>query len=439
MKNILVLSDERFTRLSAKLRPTLALAAAIVLPVVLPPPLARAQTETVLHTFDGCKSCAYGGGHALLLKGSHLYGVADGPSDSDAFSLNIPAGGQATFKRLYAFPGGVGGNAGPTSPLISDAHGNLYGALKDGGAYEDGAVFELTPPAKGQTGWTEQLIYSFDAFSDQSGTVENGLAMDSSGAIYGATEYGPGGGALCGGIFKLTPATGGGEWTKTWLHIFSNSGSDGCQPRGNLLLDASGTIYGATQFGGGYFEGTVYTLAPPAAGQSAWTFTTIYQFTGGADGAQPNSGLIGGTGNLWGTTTSGGSGTECLNTEYGCGTVFELAQQTPGDPAYTLTTWHEFGIGTDGFFPRAGLYMDANGTFWGTTEQGGAPGLGSIYMLEPIRATYDYSLVYAFQGILAGDGANPGCALIEDASGALYGTTPAGSGEGAGVIFKLVP
>ena len=63
----------------------------------------------------------------------------------------------------------------------------------------------------------------------------------------------------------------------------------------------------------------------------------------------------------------------------------------------------------------------------------------SLVRLEPVKTSYDYSLVYAFQGIFAGDGANPGCALIEDASGALYGTTPAGSGEGGGVIFKLVP
>ena len=83
--------------------------------------------------------------------------------------------------------------------------------------------------------------------------------------------------------------------------------------------------------------------------------------------------------------------------------------------------------------------MDATGTLWGTTQQGGATGLGSIYKLVPVRTTYDYSLVYAFQGIFEGDGANPGCTLIEDASGALYGTTPAGSGEGGGVIFKLVP
>lgn len=69
------------------------------------------------------------------------------------------------------------------------------------------------------------------------------------------------------------------------------------------------------------------------------------------------------------------------------------------------------------------------------------PGLGTVYKLarDPIRVTYDYSQVYAFQGIYAGDGANPGCALTEDSSGALYGTTPAGKGEGAGIIFKLVP
>ncbi len=431
MMNYLMLSDERFTRLCAQSRSGLALAVAVLLPMVLTPTAARAQTETVLHSFSACKTCAYGGGHELLLKGTHLYGVADGANDSEVYSLNIPAGGQTTFKKVYAFPGGVGGNFGPTSPLISDAHGNLYGAMKDGGAYDDGGIFELTPPAQGQTTWTETLIYSFDALSDQSGTIENGLAMDSQGAIYGATQYGPGGGAICGGIFKLTPA-GGGVWTKTWPHVFSNSGSDGCLPRGNLLLDSTGTIYGATQSGGTYFEGTAYTLVPPPSGQTAWTFTTIHQFTGGSDGAEPNGGLIGGAGNLWGTTTAGGTGTECINTEYGCGTVFQLA-----GPAYTLTTWHDFGIGSDGFNPRAGLYQDASGTLWGTTQQGGAAGLGTIYKLAP--GTYDYSLVYAFQGIFAGDGANPGCALTEDSTGALYGTTPAGSGEGGGVIFKLVP
>ncbi len=209
-----------------------------------------------------------------------------------------------TKRTLYRFTGGADGNI-PLAALVSDSNGNLYGTTNGGGTYGFGTVFKLTPDG------TETVLFSFQ----HTETALGGLALDSDGNFYGVTGNANNGGTGGGSIFKLTP-TG----IKTVLHSFT--GADGDGPSG-VILDNQGNLYGTASsggVGGGCVPvgcGVVFKLIPNG------TETVLYNFTCGADGADP-FGLLtfDSQGNLYGTTTSGGiSGPAC---DFGCGTVFKL-------------------------------------------------------------------------------------------------------------------
>jgi uncharacterized repeat protein (TIGR03803 family) len=168
--------------------------------------------------------------------------------------------------------------------------------------------------------------------------------------------------------------------------------------------------------------GIVLGLAALAAGPAAHatTCTTLHSFTG-PDGAHPVARLVfDATGAaVYGTTENGGSSNS--------GTVFKLDLATK-----TLTTLHAF-TGPDGANPVAGLVFNAAGALYGTTANGGAPGMGTVFKLNP--ATKMLKTLHAFTGA---DGANPVAGLVFDAIGAaLYGTTESGGSSNSGTVFKL--
>jgi hypothetical protein len=179
----------------------------------------------------------------------------------------------------------------PNGELILDSAGNLYGITHSGGIDLYGTVFEVSPQTGGT--WTEQVIYSFDptnANADGENPV-GGLAFDSKGNLYGAT-FNEGGGAVTGdgGVFKLTPQSGG-TWTEQLLHNFTGDytpedvAMDGIFPEAGVVIDASGNLYGTTSGGGVNGDGAFYIIGPeplaatpifsPAAGNygSAQTIT----------------------------------------------------------------------------------------------------------------------------------------------------------------------
>src|SRR5262249_22099891 len=143
-----------------------------------------------------------------------------------------------------------------------------------------GGIFQLTPPAQGQTQWTETVIYNFkgDAVSPfDGGQPFGGLIADANGAFYGTT-VGGGTGDGAGTLFQLTPPTQGQtQWTETVLYNFQGL-ADGEAPSAQLLLGQQGVLYGTTQQGGQYGGGTVFQLTPPAQGQTQWTKTVLYSF-----------------------------------------------------------------------------------------------------------------------------------------------------------------
>lgn len=243
---------------------------------------------------------------------------------------------------------------------------------------------------------------------------EAGVVMDKSGNLYGTTNLG--GPADQGTAFKLAP-----DGTETVLHAFSG-GSDGGYPQAGLLLDKTGNLYGTTVSGGsgcGDGCGTIFKIAPDG------TFATIYAFTGGDDGSFIMSGLVGdGKGNLYGTAQIGGA--------HGYGTVFRLSQDG------ALKVLYAFKGGYDGAYSQAGLIRDSAGNLYGTTRGGGGSsacgdyGCGTIFKLAPDGTE---TVLYAFQG--GNDGGEPYGGVTADSSGNLYGTAISGGTGGLGVVFEL--
>ena len=395
---------------------------------------------------------------------------------------------------LYRFTGGRDGSV-PLAGLLRDAAGSLYGTTSQGGGSNSGTVFELNPPAAGQTRWSEIVLHRSrgpavgDAFDFQAGLATDaagvlygtsargglgdgtvfqligvsetetllyrfldgfagstpvaGLIRDPHGVFYGTTAGG--GGHGFGTVFALTPPkTGKTKWTEQVLYRFAGGPKDGADPQSGLLMDGA-TLYGTTLNGGPGDFGTVFALTPPAARGIGWNEKVLYIFKGGTDGASPEGGLIiDARGALYGTTLGGGNSACGPN---GCGTVFKLSPPAAGGRLWTKTVLYRFRGGTDGFGPLAGLIGDTNRALYGTTGFGGTgcpDGCGTVFELTPPAAgrnMWTETVLYAFRG--GRDGERPAAGLVADAKGVLYGTTELGGtgcdDTGCGTVFKVIP
>jgi uncharacterized repeat protein (TIGR03803 family) len=193
--------------------------------------------------------------------------------------------------------------------------------------------------------------------------------------------------------------------------LYTFTGPNGGGPTAGLLRDKEGNLYGTTSGGGSFGSGTVFEL--DRTGKE----TVLYSFTGGTDGANPVGRLIRDKeGNLYGTASSGGA--------FGAGAVFQL------DPARNETVLYSFSASgtTDGNTPYAGLVRDREGNLYGTTTFGGSPmfsghlsDCGVVFKLD--RANRE-TVLYNFTG--GADGCAPEARLVRDPAGDLYGTTTNG-------------
>jgi uncharacterized repeat protein (TIGR03803 family) len=225
----------------------------------LTPTKAGQWTETVLHNFnfsDGISPYA-----GLVFDGSgNLYGAtyAGGTYGyGTVFELTPQGSGQWNETVLFNFNGQNATGDAPYATLIFDTAGNLYGTTVFGGTYDSGMVFELTPQAGGE--WTETVVHSFEPSNWDGGNPFGGLTTDAAGNLYGTTNQG--GRFNYGTVFKLTPRAGGG-WTEGLLHVFNNNGKDGYNPYCTLLSDSAGNLYGVTYQGGTHNGGTVFEILP---------------------------------------------------------------------------------------------------------------------------------------------------------------------------------
>jgi uncharacterized repeat protein (TIGR03803 family) len=198
------------------------------------------------------------------------------------------------------------------------------------------------------------------------------------------------------------------------MYNFAGS-SDGGDPYASLIRDSAGNLYSTVGYGGTYFAGAVFKVAPNGAE------SVLYSFTGGADGAYPISSLVrDSAGNLYGTTTMGGSAN--------AGVVFKV------DPQGAETVLHNFTGGTDGVDPVGGLLRDKAGNLYGTTSQGGTANAGVLFKISPRGKE---SILHTFTGG-ANDGKYPTyTSVLRDTLGTIYGVTEEGGAADGGIVYKL--
>jgi uncharacterized repeat protein (TIGR03803 family) len=321
-------------------------------------------TEQVIHSFvfNGADGGLPFSSLTFDSKGN-LYGmtVAGGAAEGGTvFELSPGSNGVWNEQILFSFNGGSDGGSLDGGKLTLDGSGNIYGTCFSGGAYGFGVVFELTPGSNGI--WTETILHSFAGGNDGSGPLNESLALDADGNVYGITSVG--GPYDYGVVFELLHGSNG-TWTEKILHAFTG-GADASNPSGGLIFDASHNLYGASFY---------YAFELSTGSNGAWTEKQIHQFTGGSDGAYPESALVfDKAGNLYGTTSDGG---------FHRGTVFELI---PGpDGTWTEKILHKFSpTGGDGVFPAyPALAISLNGTLYGTTQSGGASNEGVVFAVKP--------------------------------------------------------
>jgi uncharacterized repeat protein (TIGR03803 family) len=375
---------------------------------------------------------------------------------------------------LYNFTGGADGSE-PNGALIADAAGNLYGTTVTGGN-GTGVVFELSAGRKGS--WTETVLHSFNG-ADGANPL-GGLVVDAQGNLYGTAFSDTV--TTGGGVFELSPGSNS-DWTFTELHEFSGQdSSSGANPHGGLIRDASGNLYGTTQYGGKRCAcGTVFEVSPQQGG--GWSEQALYSFQNKPDAAYPWAGLTADSaGTIFGTTNQGGDG-HCGDGDgdkSGCGTVFMLTPaqsgwsesllenfqkhesnmpSTPvtigsddalygtveydvfrlvppgqGGGGWTKQTLHGFKEGSGGTITSSGVIFDARGNLYGVTTSGGLDGVGTAYELSPPGrqgGAWTKTTLAKFGKGFGPD--QPGGNLLLGADGTLYGAV----GSDPGYIFAI--
>ncbi len=417
-------------------------------------PLRAADKEKVLLSFGGSNG-ADPQGNLIFDGAGNLYGTtfyggdkmcSYGEGCGTVIELTPNGDGKWSEKVLYNFGGG---GYGPYAGLIFDAAGNLYGTTLEGGDYDGGTVFELSPDGNGK--WTEKVLHSFGSGNDGA-NPSAGLIFDAAGNLYGTTA---------GNVFELVPRPDG-TWKEKVLHSFPANGEDGLYPSGGVILDAAGNLYGMTCCGGPYGSGcspndfgcgTVFELTPQKNGK--WTEKLLHSFNhNGKDGYNPGGGLIfDPAGNLYGTAQWGGAHpTGCAIVD-GCGIVFELSPTTHGK--WKEKVLHSFiDNGKDGAMPDASLIFDPAGNLYGTTVFGGAYDSncncgGMVFKLTPeTNGKWTEKVLHSFGS--GNDGEYPAASLVIDAAGNLYGDTTVGGYFGdqcgfdgevgeCGIVFEIKP
>ena len=404
--------------------------------------LAQAQTESVLYSFTG-PGMSQGGNDGtapvnvdLIRDASgNLYGTTEmgGTYGNGAVFELVKSSQGYTDKLLYSFIGSGSHGSTPQGGLVMDAAGNLFGTTRYGGSSNSyGTVYELV---NSSGTYTEKILHVFAGPPDDGYFPEVGLVMDPAGNLFGVTPTSnPLFGNLTYGIvFELVNSSG--SYTYKVLHAFTGTGGDGKQPKGGLLLDAAGNLYGATSQGG-TGSGTVFELTKSSG---SYTEKVLYSFTGtGGDGSTPMAGLVlDRSGNLYGTADAGGSS--------GHGTVFKLSNSGGNWSIKILYNFSEYTSTVGVLVNYPSLAIDASGNLFGATSNGCGSsncvnygmGYGTVYELVNSAGNYSYKLLHAFAG-LSGDGYCPDSGVLLDASGNLYGTTPFGGQKGVGAVYEII-
>lgn len=366
-------------------------------------------------------------------------------------------------------------NGGAASNLAIDRAGNFYGALAIGGNHSQGLLYKLAQ--RGQ-GWVFDPLYNFLGGSNAGNPVN--VVLGPGGVLYGAASSGGvqacgnDGTSYCGVVFTSNPGptacnTALCSWLETTIYQFS--GNTDAWGGTVSAFDHAGNLYGISLNGGANGQGAVFELSPS---QGGWTEQVIYSFTGGSDGGNPSSLLVGNDGNLYGTSLHGG---------LSFGVVFQLARS---GSSWNESVLHEFQHIYDAYDP-GGLIQDQTGNLYGYAQWSiGGVFLAIVYELSPSGGGWQYTqlinplhrpdcdgnnlpraLAFATSGhlYLSTGGLDDGCQPLDsgeiydvtartyvvegnvdifknitlDANGNLYGASAACGNNGGGMVWKLTP
>jgi uncharacterized repeat protein (TIGR03803 family) len=394
-----------------------------------------AGTESVIYNFNNYSGDGYYPYSGLVAdKAGNLYGTTyQGGANGlgSVFELQL-SGGVWSETLLYSFAGdSTGDGEYPVySPLVFDKAGNLYGTTQYGGSTSCncGTVFELT---KSGSTWKETVLHAFTAYPNDGYGPQAGLSFDAAGNLYGTTYQG--GTYNVGSVFQLTPSKT--SWKYKMIHSFNNQNGGSAYPVGGITAGADGYYYGTTYYGGyAYNAGTIYRLFKS---RGAWFGQTIFYFLEGGNGIYPNSSLaMDAKGNMYGTTYQGGNDETCsggcgsvykltagTNSKYtqsviysfqngvkdggypdqgagvtldakgdlygttlyggsteNAGVVYELKPSGSGYKESVL--WSFDTVSGDGYYPRGGVIL-VGGNVYGTTSSGGSHGTGTAFEIKP--------------------------------------------------------
>lgn len=399
----------------------------------------QAQTFKILHDFTGGEDGRWPESvmSPAIDKAGSLYGTNNG---GGYYGDKCPEGCGAAFELahtpsewllvpLHQFQGGNDQNAWASLTIGPD--GALYGTT-----VWPGSVFRLSPgstPCLTQPcGWIETVLYDFTNSREQQ-ILGSPVTFDPEGNIYLTTNYG--GEHVVGAVVKLTPSKG--QWSESVIHSFGE-GDDGAFPPSGVIIDQAGNLYGVTTNGGGHRGllgntcGTVFQLKRSSGG---WTENVLHRFTCGNDGGFPVGGLtLDAAGSVYGTTSYGGSPSALA-----AGTVFRL---TPSNKSWNFTVLHRFFDHKQNWLwgpftgPWSKMAIDTAGNLYGTTTGAGCEQTVCSGIVFKIRSgDWSYSLVYQFTG----EDAWAPCGITLGPNGKLYGTTKVGGAYGRGVIFEITP
>jgi uncharacterized repeat protein (TIGR03803 family) len=325
-----------------------------------------------LYDFQGGYNSGNPGYGVVIGPDGALYGLTNGAGGcndyyvcGNVFRLAPPPTSCTSFicdwqeTVLHQFTGQPDGSL-PSSRVIFDSTGNMYGVTFFGGLYNGGVVYELS---RNGTGWTENVIYSFNINGTNGEGFPGGqLAIDPAGDLYGAAECSQMMGCFYGEVWQLQPSQQG--WNESVLFQFN--GNNGYAPDSGVIRDSSGNLFGTNSgnTGGGNGSANVYELSPSDGG---WNYTQLYNYD---DFGEDNTSalVMDSAGNLYGADSI-----------TGYGYIFKLTHSQNG---WTFSRLHSFS-GPDGAGASGQIVIDSAGNLYGTTSGGGAYGYGVIWEITP--------------------------------------------------------
>ncbi len=299
-------------------------------------------TEHLLYSLaaDGSEGQSPDGALTITAHGDMYGTTSSGIGAVTGVLFKLSAKGK--YKILHAFTYNEGSSI--RGKLVRDTLGNLYGTALFGGAPGNGTVFKYAADG------TFSVLHTFNSSDGQ--YPEHGMVRDSAGNLYGVTAFG--GESGMGTVYKIAS-----DGTFSTVYNFTG-GADGGFLYGTVGIGKDGNLYGSTVVGGANSQGTVFKLTP------AGTLTTLYNFTGGADGGSAKGDMLVIGDKLYSTTSQGGD-PNCA-----CGVVYEV---TPQGKEKVL---HTFVSATGGDY-SAGLIKGKHGALYGTTSSWGAHSNGTVF------------------------------------------------------------